>query len=505
MTSNDIPCATSCSSPARPGNRVRVLVDGPEIAGRIGEAVEQACHSVWLTVAFYSDDFLFPDGRGPLFDVLDRAVARGLDVRLLIWRPNPETTAQRSHVRRLGRAARVAGAPRLALQDPLGQGGDRVLPAPEELGDRRRRGVGDFLRGRPQPHQRRHGAARRLCGGHRAVGCGRAAQFRRALERGERAARTRRQLGLRRRRPAARDRSWPRRRVRAAPEAARCRSSACSIPTAILRRASSARSWSSTSARSMPRGARSISRIRPSRCPRLRAPWWARSSAGSTSCCSCRRFPRTMSMRRATIRWGRRVLGHRDAGPACELHLGRHRRASCRRASRGLRPCQDDADRRCVGDDRLVQSAHLYSMAGNSEMNASIWDADVTRALRCTACSRSTSGWIRARMDDRAALRLFQDVARSNRRKMERREPDWQGLAFALSPETYGREIGRKGRSDLGSSAAGHAALSRSNGRHSFTLHTRFPWSLTNVKSFRFAAPQAAIRFATACPRRPRR
>jgi len=54
-----------------------MLVDGPAIARRIGEAVEAARHSVWLTVAFYSDDFLFPDGRGPLFEVLNRAVARG--------------------------------------------------------------------------------------------------------------------------------------------------------------------------------------------------------------------------------------------------------------------------------------------------------------------------------------------------------------------------------------------------------------------------------------------
>jgi cardiolipin synthase len=37
---------------------------------------------------------------------------------------------------------------------------------------------------------------------------------------------------------------------------------------------------------------------------------------------------------------------------------------------------------------------------------------------------------------------LFQDIARSNRVKMERREPDWQGLAFALSPETYARKSG---------------------------------------------------------------
>jgi cardiolipin synthase A/B len=91
MTPTDIPFATSSSYPARPGNQVRPLVDGEPIARRIGETVEKARHSVWLTVAFYSDDFRFPDGLGPLFDVLDRAVARGLDVRLLVWRPNAET------------------------------------------------------------------------------------------------------------------------------------------------------------------------------------------------------------------------------------------------------------------------------------------------------------------------------------------------------------------------------------------------------------------------------
>ena len=47
-------------------------------------------------------------------------------------------------------------------------------------------------------------------------------------------------------------------------------------------------------------------------------------------------------------------------------------------------------------------------------------------------------------MDDRTALRLFQDIARSNRGRMERREPDWKGMAFALSPETYGRKSGAK-------------------------------------------------------------
>jgi cardiolipin synthase len=33
-----------------------------------------------------------PDERGTLFDVLDRAVARGLDVRIIFCRPNPESS-----------------------------------------------------------------------------------------------------------------------------------------------------------------------------------------------------------------------------------------------------------------------------------------------------------------------------------------------------------------------------------------------------------------------------
>jgi cardiolipin synthase A/B len=86
-----IPGTTSGPYPARPGNRVQAFIDGPQIMRRIGEAIASARHSVWLTVAFYSDDFLLPHGQEPLFDVLDRAVARGVDVRLLIWRPNPET------------------------------------------------------------------------------------------------------------------------------------------------------------------------------------------------------------------------------------------------------------------------------------------------------------------------------------------------------------------------------------------------------------------------------
>ena len=72
----------------RGGNLVRPLIDGVPAFRRIGQAVEHAVRSVWLTIAFYADDFAFPDGGGSLFTVLDQAARRGLDVRVLFWRPN---------------------------------------------------------------------------------------------------------------------------------------------------------------------------------------------------------------------------------------------------------------------------------------------------------------------------------------------------------------------------------------------------------------------------------
>lgn len=86
-----IPSVASCSYPPRPGNRVRPLVDGVPAYRRIAEAVTTARHSIWLTVCFVAPDFEMPDGSGSLFDVLDRAVPRGLDVRVIFWRPNQES------------------------------------------------------------------------------------------------------------------------------------------------------------------------------------------------------------------------------------------------------------------------------------------------------------------------------------------------------------------------------------------------------------------------------
>ena len=59
-----IPYPISGSYPVRAGNAVCPLVDGVPAFRRIGEAIDEAQHSVWLTVAYYAPDFRMPDERG---------------------------------------------------------------------------------------------------------------------------------------------------------------------------------------------------------------------------------------------------------------------------------------------------------------------------------------------------------------------------------------------------------------------------------------------------------
>jgi phosphatidylserine/phosphatidylglycerophosphate/cardiolipin synthase-like enzyme len=81
-----VPPARSSTYPVRAGNFVRPLVDGIPAFRRICQAVEAAERSVWVTIAFLDRFLPMPDGRGTFFDVLDRAVERGLDVRVVFWR-----------------------------------------------------------------------------------------------------------------------------------------------------------------------------------------------------------------------------------------------------------------------------------------------------------------------------------------------------------------------------------------------------------------------------------
>jgi len=83
------------SYPTRSGNRIRPWIDGELAFRRICEAIEAAQHSVWTTVTFMWSAFVMPDGRGTALDVLQRATRRGLDVRVIFWRPDDETARHR--------------------------------------------------------------------------------------------------------------------------------------------------------------------------------------------------------------------------------------------------------------------------------------------------------------------------------------------------------------------------------------------------------------------------
>ena len=84
--SHHVPPAREASYPVREDCFVRPLVDGEAAFRRIGEAIEAAHSRVWGTVAFLEYEVQLPDGRGSIFDVLDAAVARGVDVRVIFWR-----------------------------------------------------------------------------------------------------------------------------------------------------------------------------------------------------------------------------------------------------------------------------------------------------------------------------------------------------------------------------------------------------------------------------------
>jgi len=86
-----VPVIQTGSYPQRAGNALRRLIDGEPAFRRLCAAIESARQSVWATLTFMWADFEMPDGQGSALNVLNRAAARGLDVRLVFWRPDPET------------------------------------------------------------------------------------------------------------------------------------------------------------------------------------------------------------------------------------------------------------------------------------------------------------------------------------------------------------------------------------------------------------------------------
>jgi phosphatidylserine/phosphatidylglycerophosphate/cardiolipin synthase-like enzyme len=73
---------------------------------------------------------------------------------------------------------------------------------------------------------------------------------------------------------------------------------------------------------------------------------------------------------------------------------------------------------------------HHASQTGNAEMNASFYDPAVVKALRCELFAEHL-GEDTSHLDDREALRRYREIAAENRIRQIAGDPDWQGLVVS--------------------------------------------------------------------------
>lgn len=455
MTGNaHIPFVTSCSYPRRAGNAVRPLIDGVPAYRRIAEAVRAARHSVWLTVTFFAPDFQMPDGRGSLFDVLDDAVGRGLDVRVIFWRPNQES---------IGFGQTFAGSPE--QRGMLEARGSRF------------RIRWDRAHGPYCQHQKSwlidagHASETAFVGGMnltaKAMGSpGHASE-------GER-----HDVCVEIAGPAATDvhhnfvQRWNEASERAELDGTwgHDGDDGLNFPA----RPSASRGESLVQMQRMVHPGR-YGDTHPS--PESHAYDIA---GGEQSILS--QYLQAIGAAQRSIYIENQAIPIPEVATALEEALqrgvdvvllvpadpGEYVRAARQNGQRkplfdalaalgrrenfalaGLAAPDAQGRRSAIyvhSKIMLVDDAwatigscnlHAYSLGGHTEMNASIWDPEVARALRhellAEHLDRDTAG-----IGDRAALRLYREIARENRRRYEANDCKWQGLAFSLDPASYG-------------------------------------------------------------------
>jgi cardiolipin synthase A/B len=449
-----VPFPASGSYPLRAGNAVRPLVAVTPAFRRIGEAVEAARHSVWLTVAFLAPAFRMPEGRGSLFDLLDRAVARGLDVRVIFWRPDPETSIygptfsgtqadrdmlqargsrfqarwdraetgycqhQKSWLIDAGREAETAfvgGINLTARSDsvpPHGIGNHQSHDTYVEISGPAASDVHhNFV-------QRWNAASERTAAdgvwGHlssetmefparlSAPQGGSLVQIQRTVHAGR--YRDGRPSPEGRPRDSAGGEQSVLEQYRQAIDAARrsiyVENQAIPIPPIATRLEEA-----------LKRGVEVVALVPADPEAHVRA---------------ARRGPRDNAVFRwieALGRYGNFALvglaGRNAQGGRSNIYV------------HGKIMLVDDAWA-TIGSCNL----HAHSLLGNTEMNASFWDPQVVRALRCELLAGHL-GRDTAHLDDRAALRLYRSIASDNRRRREAGDVDWQGLVFSLDPANY--------------------------------------------------------------------
>jgi phosphatidylserine/phosphatidylglycerophosphate/cardiolipin synthase-like enzyme len=449
-----IPFVAACSYPPRAGNAVRPLVDGVPAFRRIAEAVEAAQHSVWLTVAFFAPDFRMPDGIGSLFDVLDRAVARGLDVRVLFWRPNQESmgygrTFAGSSEQRAMLGARRSGfrirwdrahGPYCQHQKSwlidAGQacetafvGGTnltaKAMGSPGHMADGERHDIYVEISG-PSATDVHHNFVQR---------------WNEASER------------------AAFDGTWghdgndgltfPSRL--SAPRGG----STVQIQRMVHRgRYDDAHPSPESRAHAIAGGERSILTQYLQAIDAARRSIYIENQAIP--------IPEVASALENALKRGVDVVAVVPADPEEGVRLarqdpgrkplfdglaalGRHENFAlvgiAGLDARGRRSSIYVHSKVMLVDDAWTTigscNLHAYSLSGHTEMNASIWDPEVVRALRCELLAEHLGQDISA-MDDRSALRLMREIASANRTRYDANDFEWQGLAFSLDPATYG-------------------------------------------------------------------
>jgi cardiolipin synthase A/B len=455
MTGNiHIPSVAACSYPPRAGNAVRPLVDGVPAFRRIAEAIKTARHSIWLTVAFYAPDFQMPDGGGPLFDMLDRAVERGLDVRVIFWRPNQES---------IGYGGVFLGSP--ADRKMLDARGSRFRIRWDRAQGAYCQHQKSWLIDAGQPSETAFVGGINLTAkamgspGHRSEG-------------------DRHDVYVEISGPSATDvhhnfvQRWNEASERAADDGiwGHDADDVLSFPTRA----------------SMPRGASVVQIQRTVHAGGYRdahaSPGGHRHDVAGGERSILAQYLEAIGAARSSIYIENQAIPAPEIAAALGQALARGVEVVIlvpADPEDGVRRARQDPQRKTLFDslaalDRyenfalvgiaaldtkgrrsnmyvhskimLVDDAwatigscnlHSFSLSGNSEMNASIWDPEMVRALRCELLAehldRDTTG-----IDDRAAFCLYREIARANRRRREACDGRWQGLAFSLDPAAYG-------------------------------------------------------------------
>lgn len=445
---------TAGSYPRRAGNAVRPLIDGVPVFRRIGEAIAEAKHSVWVTVAYYAADFRMPDGRGSLFDVLDGAAARGLDVRVIFWRPNPESG---------GPGRTFPGSP--ADRDLLRERGSRF------------RARWDRAHGHYLHHQKSW-----------LIDAGKPSEIAfvgginltaQALGSPGHSEGHRHDVYVEVRGPAATDvhhnfvQRWNEASEREADDGRWGDGAEDQLP--FPTRLSDPRGGSLLQIqRNVDAGHYRDGTASPGGAPYtiangertifeqyLLAIGAAREAIYIEN--QAIPIPPVAGALEEALKRGVEVIILVPAQPEEQVRAARRnpeRRLLFDRVARlgtyerftlvGIASLSAEGQRRDIYvhakvmlvDDEWATigscNLHANSLSGHTEMNASIWDKAVVRSLRCALLAEHL-GQDTAHLDARAALRLYQSIARENRRRRDAGDPLWQGMAYRLDAATYGK------------------------------------------------------------------